>query len=118
MIDYDSKLFPEPEEFRPSRWYTADADILDGMAPLDKGAAAATAIPFTSFAIGPRTCVGKKFAIVEATCFLAHLIRDYKIRIGDLREGEAKKMWRERRMQGKMHLTFQPDSIPIVLERR
>ncbi|KAJ7833144.1 hypothetical protein B0H14DRAFT_2801526 [Mycena olivaceomarginata] len=36
--DYNSKYFPEPEEFRPSRWYgTADNDM-------------------TMFSLGPRTC--------------------------------------------------------------
>jgi cytochrome P450 len=116
-IDYDTKLFPNPEEFRPSRWYTADADISSeiSISPPDSGAAS---VPFTSFGIGPRACIGKKFAVVEATCFLALLLRDYKLRIGDQREGESRKMWRERRMQGRMELTFQPESIPIVLERR
>ena len=43
------------------------------------------------FGIGPRACIGRKFAIVESATFLALLLREWKVDIvlkkGETREG-------------------------------
>ncbi len=33
------------------------------------------------FGFGPRACVGRKFAQTEAVCFLAHFLRDWKVKV-------------------------------------
>ncbi|KAK0221398.1 cytochrome P450 [Armillaria fumosa] len=58
-----SNDFPEPEKYIPSRWYDA------------------TEHDFLMFGFGPRACVGRKFAQIEAVCFLAHFLRDWKVEV-------------------------------------
>ncbi|KAI0338635.1 cytochrome P450 [Trametopsis cervina] len=60
-VHHDPETFPEPETFRPSRWY----DVLDQ--------------DVSMFGLGPRACVGRKFAQTEALCFLALFLRDWKV---------------------------------------
>ena len=49
------------------------------------------------FGSGPRSCVGRKFAITEAVTFLAHLLQDWRLDI-KLKEGETRKAYEERVM--------------------
>ncbi|KAF8174999.1 cytochrome P450 [Mycena galopus ATCC 62051] len=79
-LHYNSKYFPDPEEFRPSRWYgAAESDM-------------------TTFSLGPRTCIGRKFALTEAMAFLSNLLRDWKLQV-KLDPGETKAQWRARVMK-------------------
>jgi hypothetical protein len=62
--EYNPRYYPDPETFKPSRWYnlgTTSDDI------------------YTAFSNGPRACIGRKFALTEAVCFLANLLRDYEV---------------------------------------
>jgi cytochrome P450 len=61
----DPRWFEEPEAFRPSRFEAEDA--------LPRGA-------YFPFGAGPRACVGKAFALMEATIVLATLLRRYRVR--------------------------------------
>ena len=47
------------------------------------------------FGIGPRACVGRRFAIVESVTFLALLLREWKMDIV-LKDGETRKGWEQR----------------------
>ena len=74
MVCWFSLLFGESEDkfgnaarFEPRRW-------LDAAANGDVGAAASAA-DFLPFHYGPRSCLGERFALVEATVMLASLIR-------------------------------------------
>ncbi|KAH7926869.1 cytochrome P450, partial [Leucogyrophana mollusca] len=101
-VHHDPKVFPEPRTYRPSRWY--------GVSEHD--------IPM--FGIGPRACIGQKFARAEALCFLVLLLRDWKVDVV-LEEGESRDRYEERVM-GKAGLTGMAfgvtETISLKLERR
>ncbi|KAJ8515205.1 hypothetical protein ONZ45_g7341 [Pleurotus djamor] len=96
---YNPRHFPEPEEFRPSRWYGAHENDL------------------AMFSVGPRACIGKRFAMTEAITFLALLLRDWKIE-APLAPGETKDQWRGRVMKSHMELTMGVGKVPIRMVRR
>ncbi|WP_370113246.1 cytochrome P450 [Streptacidiphilus sp. MAP12-33] len=65
-VQRDPRFFPEPDAFRPERW---DAD-------------APTPIPdhaWFPFGGGPRTCLGTRFAMVEAALVLATLAQRWRV---------------------------------------
>ncbi|KAF8180228.1 hypothetical protein K438DRAFT_1768466 [Mycena galopus ATCC 62051] len=97
--DYNPKYFPEPEEFRRSRWY--------GVAEND----------MTTFSLGPRTCIGRKFAITEGVAFLNNLLRDRRLQIV-LNPGETKTQWRARVMKSSGQLILGVGNVPVHLTRR
>jgi cytochrome P450 len=66
---------------------------------------------------GPRTCIGRKFAVVEAVCFLTLLIRDWMIE-PIMNPGETGEQWRDRVMQADVKLTLSVKALPIRLRRR
>lgn len=86
--------------FNPSRWEGVNEEAI------------------VSFSIGPRTCIGKKFAMVEAVCFMSHLLRDFKIE-PLLEPGETLDQWKARILGNvKFVLTLSISDVPIVLTRR
>ncbi|KAJ7666226.1 cytochrome P450 [Mycena polygramma] len=100
-VQYNPRYFENPEEYRPSRWYglPSDSEL------------------FTAFSVGPRACIGRRFATVEATCFLALLLRDWKV-TPVLRDGESKEAWKARIMDAKLVLTLGVQDVPLRFERR
>ncbi|KAF7359878.1 Cytochrome P450 [Mycena venus] len=100
-LQCNPKLFTDPEEFRPSRWYGASADKL------------------IAFSLGPRACIGRKFALTEAVAFLANLLRDWRLH-AVLDPGETREQWRARVMQPSrsLDLTLGIREFPIRLTRR
>lgn len=66
---------------------------------------------------GPRTCVGRKFSIVESVCFLTALVRDWIIE-PVMNPGETGEQWRERVMQADVALTLTVKPLPVRLRRR
>ncbi|KAF7316444.1 hypothetical protein MIND_00163400 [Mycena indigotica] len=100
-MQYNPRHFEDPAEFRPSRWY--------GL-PTDSEA-------FTAFSVGTRACIGRRFATIEATCFLAMLLRDWRVK-PLLSEGETTSEWRKRVLDGHIALTLAAHDIPLTLERR
>ncbi|KDQ08642.1 hypothetical protein BOTBODRAFT_645444 [Botryobasidium botryosum FD-172 SS1] len=83
-IHYNPRHFPDPETFKPSRW---DDDSTSSDA-------------FGAFGQGPRACIGRKFSLTEATCFVAMLLRDWRVEV-DLTEGESPQQWQRRVMTDK-----------------
>ncbi|KAJ7064839.1 cytochrome P450 [Mycena amicta] len=100
-LQYNPRYCENPEEYRPSRWYGLPTDSEQ----------------FTAFSIGPRACIGRRFATVEATCFLAMLLRDWTVR-PLLREGETREAWKARIMNAHIVLTLGVGDIPLRFERR
>jgi cytochrome P450 len=100
-IDRDPRVFPEPDKFRPSRWYgVSEHDV-------------------TMFGNGPRACIGRKFAQSEVLCFLCVLLRDWKIDVV-LSDGETREAY-ESRVMGNAALTgtaFRVEPPPLTLTRR
>ncbi|KAI5123187.1 hypothetical protein M0805_003954 [Coniferiporia weirii] len=102
-IQYNPRYFPDPLTYKPSRWYAQEtSDIPD---------------VFTAFSIGPRACIGRKFATTEAVCWLTMLLRDFKVEV-PLNPGESKEQARERMIQAKMIMTLAVDPLSIRLLRR
>ncbi|KAF9482311.1 cytochrome P450 [Pholiota conissans] len=100
-VQYNPRYFDNPEEYRPSRWHGVSAD----------------SEAFSAFSIGPRTCIGRKFATTEVVCFLTMLLRDYKVQ-PIMRPGETKEEWRKRVMDGKLVLTLGVKDVPVKFVRR
>jgi cytochrome P450 len=62
----DPKLFPNPDKFDPERFSAENkGDLVTGS--------------FIPFGQGPRLCLGKNFIKMEGRCFLAQLIRSFRI---------------------------------------
>lgn len=98
--DYNSRQFKDPEIFRPSRWYAAqDADL-------------------SFFGLGPRACLGKRFAMTEALCFLTFILRDWIVSPA-LQDNETHAQWKDRVLQGGLvGLAFGVKSVPVKLIKR
>ncbi|KAI0323886.1 cytochrome P450 [Cubamyces sp. BRFM 1775] len=98
-LHHNPRLFPDPEAFKPERWYDASENAL------------------TMFSMGARSCVGRRFAITEATCFLAKLVRDWRVEILT-RGGETKAQWEAKYMEGRAISNFGIAEMPVRLVRR
>jgi len=68
MTHHDARWFPEPEVFRPER-FAGDAE-----AKLPKNA-------YVPFGAGPRTCIGKSFAMIEARLLLATIAQRFRLEL-------------------------------------
>jgi cytochrome P450 len=64
-IHRDERFYDDPERFRPSRWRDAS--------PQSKGYA------FVPFGAGPRECIGRRFASLEARLVLATVASRYRL---------------------------------------
>ncbi|KAF7344608.1 hypothetical protein MSAN_01943000 [Mycena sanguinolenta] len=101
-VHYNPRYFEDPETYKPSRWYGLPADSEQ----------------IAAFGVGPRACLGRKFATVEATCFLALLLRDWQV-LPLLRAGETKEAWGARVLTNpRVGLTMAAADFPIELARR
>ncbi|KAJ7221875.1 cytochrome P450 [Mycena rebaudengoi] len=98
-IHYNAQYFPEPEDFRPSRWYGASENDM------------------TMFSLGPRACIGRRFALTEGVAFLSNLLRDWKLHI-ILNPGETRTQWRTRVMTAVATMTLGVGNVPVRLTRR
>ncbi|TFK38021.1 cytochrome P450 [Crucibulum laeve] len=100
-VQYNPRYFDEPEKYKPSRWYgvTNESEA------------------FSAFSIGPRACIGRKFATTEAVCFLTLLLRDWGVK-SVLRDGETKEQWRNRVLDANIVLTLGVTDVPATFTRR
>ncbi|KAI0262511.1 cytochrome P450 [Gloeopeniophorella convolvens] len=100
-VQYNPRYFPEPYKFDPNRWRGVTTEAED----------------VTAFSVaGPRTCLGRKFAAVEAVCFLTLFLRDWKVEPA-LNPEETGEQWRERIMQAEVLLTLGVKPVPVRLTR-
>ncbi len=67
--------------------------------------------------VGPRQCIGRKFATTEAVGFLTMLLRDYRLE-PVLGKGESKEQWRKRVLSAKLELTLGVEDVPVTFVRR
>ncbi|KAF2903346.1 hypothetical protein ILUMI_02842 [Ignelater luminosus] len=61
-IQRDPKYYPDPERFDPERFSKANKQV-----------------PYFSFGVGQRNCIGSRFALLEGRLIIAELIRKFKI---------------------------------------
>uniref|UniRef100_A0A0W0FX74 Cytochrome P450 n=1 Tax=Moniliophthora roreri TaxID=221103 RepID=A0A0W0FX74_MONRR len=101
-IQYNPRYFPEPEKFIPSRWHQMQNNDSE---------------QFTAFSLGPRGCIGRKFATAEAVCFLTMILREWKVE-PLLKAGETREQWKERVLDGKIVLTLGVNDVPLRFVRR
>jgi cytochrome P450 len=66
----DGRWWPEPLQFRPERWITADGRFDEAAPGQPRGA-------YFPFGLGRRVCVGESFAWTEAVLVLAVLARGF-----------------------------------------
>ncbi|CAK5261847.1 unnamed protein product [Mycena citricolor] len=100
-VQYNPRYFEDPTAFKPSRWYDlpVESDI------------------FSGFSVGPRACLGRKFATVEAICFLSLLIRDWKVS-PLLNSDESISQWKARVLDARFGMTLRIADVPVRFERR
>jgi cytochrome P450 len=70
LLHHDARFFPDPEEFRPERFSREN----------EKGIVPGAYVPF---AAGPRVCLGKSFAMMEARLILGTLVQRCRFRLPD-----------------------------------
>ena len=59
-IQHDPQYYPEPKKFNPDRFYDDPKQM-------------SNALSFLSFGLGPRMCIGNRFALLEAKVLLFHV---------------------------------------------
>ncbi|KAJ7765939.1 cytochrome P450 [Mycena maculata] len=100
-VHRNPRFFPDPEKYRPSRWYgVADPDL-------------------SMFGVGPRACIGKRFGQTMAISFLTFLLRDWKVDV-TLLPGESRAEY-EQRVMGKARrvgFAFGCESLSLKFTRR
>jgi len=97
-LHYNPRYFSDPEDYRPSRWYDVPESEL------------------SIFSVGPRACIGRKFALTEACSFLVNLLREWRIEI-ILQPNETGEQWRKRVMKSETKMTMGVGEIPVRLVR-
>ncbi|KAJ3878539.1 cytochrome P450 [Lentinula edodes] len=100
-VQYNPRYYDDPASYKPSRWHGINNDSED----------------FTAFSVGPRACIGRKFATTEAVCFLSMLLRDWKV-IPKLNVGETEEDWRARVLDAKLVLTLGVRDVPLIFVPR
>lgn len=68
-IHYDPEFYPDPEKFDPDRFSSEEKMKRDPMT-------------FLAFGEGPRTCIGSKFAYMQARIALVTLLSNFEFSIG------------------------------------
>ncbi|KAJ3850028.1 cytochrome P450 [Lentinula lateritia] len=93
--------FPQPDEFQPERW--------NGVPEHDVG----------MFGVGPRACIGRKFAQVEALQMLTMVLTDWRIEVL-MRPDENREMYKQRILSdaGQVGTAFGLRNVPLRLLRR
>ncbi|KAK9880004.1 hypothetical protein WA026_008516 [Henosepilachna vigintioctopunctata] len=76
-IHNDPNYYPDPKQFDPDRFNKKSLEKRHNM----------TYLPFGD---GPRKCIGKRFALLNAKSGLAHLLSNYEVRICDRTEKHMK----------------------------
>lgn len=66
-IQNDPKLFPKPEKFDPMRFYTRNVDKSS----------------FIPFSLGPRMCIGSRYAIMQVKLLLFHMLAKFSFTKAD-----------------------------------
>jgi cytochrome P450 len=101
----NAEYYPDPDEFKPSRWI--------GRTKVEETGDSAASCQFAAFSLGNRSCIGRRFAQIEIVVTLAMISQRYTISVP---EG----MTKERLLATKNLLTLYPanDDGLIFTERK
>lgn len=80
-LHYDPKYFEQPKEFIPSRF---DEKITNENS--------FTEMPFLSFGLGPRSCIGLRLAELQMKIAIILLLRKFKFDLGEEHRGKEMKL--------------------------
>lgn len=96
QIHMDPELWPEPETFSPERFIDTNASSLPHYLP---------------FGVGPKMCMGKRFALLDMKTTFAHILKTYKLKLSSPdQEIPAVKL---------VNVSLCPQGeVPLILERR
>ncbi|KAJ3832287.1 cytochrome P450 [Lentinula raphanica] len=100
-VHCNPRYYDDPTSYKPSRWHGITNDSEE----------------FTAFSLGPRACIGRKFATTEAVCFLSMLLRDWKV-MPKLDPGESKEQWKSRVLDAHVGLTLGVRDVPLCFVPR
>ncbi|CAE6474193.1 unnamed protein product [Rhizoctonia solani] len=104
-VHYNPTYWSEPEKFHPKRF----------LEPYNKDA-------FLAFSIGPRSCLGRKFAETEGIVALAMLLARYEVKIDEEKfpsiPGESTLEREARLLDPIQTITLVPARLPLVFKRR
>ncbi|XP_069676206.1 cytochrome P450 9e2-like [Periplaneta americana] len=67
-LHHDPKYFPKPEKFDPERFSDVNKDNINQYA-------------YLPFGLGPRSCIGNRFALMEAKIALVHLLTRFNLKV-------------------------------------
>ncbi|KAG9046162.1 hypothetical protein FS837_004957 [Tulasnella sp. UAMH 9824] len=105
-LHYNPRYWKDPKAFKPERFLEPDW-------PRDA---------FVAFSSGPRACIGRRFAEVEAIAIISLIIKRYKISVDESRfptvVGETPLERRERLLASTNMLSLTPGSVPLTFTRR
>ena len=102
MIQRDPRFFDDPHEFRPSRW---DGDLSSELHDF----------AYAPFGGGPRICIGREFALMEAKLALATIGQQYRLEFQG--ENEDRPTGVEAPTSLEMTLRMEQDQEFVVHER-
>lgn len=67
-LHHDPKYFPNPDKFDPERFNDENKDNINPYA-------------YLPFGIGPRNCIGSRFALLETKAIFANLLHHFEIKL-------------------------------------
>ncbi|WVQ78657.1 hypothetical protein IAT38_000744 [Cryptococcus sp. DSM 104549] len=75
--------------------------------------------PFLGFSLGPRQCIGKRFAEVEMTAFVSNLVRDWRVEPVEAYVGETREEMKKRMIDSATEeITFTPAKFALRFIKR
>ena len=135
-IHHNPRFWPSPHVLAPERWLFPHPNLYDPLSRPGERSEAPGELhtpdkgTFMTFSEGSRACLGKRFAQAEYVCFFAHVLRNYRLVLGEgrCREGgaagprwdsrdEVEKRFR-RRCAGSPVTLAPPEDVRILLVRR
>ena len=69
---YNPKYFDDPEDFNPSRWFKANESVEKWKTD---------SFAYLSFSAGPRNCIGKQVALIQAKVVITLILKQYNLSI-------------------------------------
>ncbi|GFS68171.1 cytochrome P450 4c3, partial [Nephila pilipes] len=73
LLHKDPEIFPDPEKFDPDRFSAENSINIQEYA-------------YIPFSVGPRNCIGQRFAMLEMKAMISTIFRSYRVQSLDPRD--------------------------------